>query len=61
MKKLTDKDIQILNKDDQNLIINYDKILAKEKVLKRSLKKLNKQKVKLKNEYLELINELMEM
>ena len=52
MKKLTDKDIQILKKDDQNLIINYDKILAKEKVLKRSLKKLNKQKVKLKNKYI---------
>ena len=41
----------------QNLVIIYEKILDKEKVLKKSLSKLNKQKVKLKNEYLELVNE----
>ena len=57
MKKLTNKDIRSLKKDDQNLIIIYEKILDKEKVLKKSLSKLNKQKVKLKNEYLELVNE----
>ena len=57
MKKLTNKDIRSLKKDDQNLVIIYEKILDKEKVLKKSLSKLNKQKVKLKNEYLELVNE----
>ena len=57
MKKLTNKDIKSLKKDDQNLVIIYDKILVKEKSLKNSLNKLNKQKVKLKNEYLELVNE----
>ena len=57
MKKLTNKDIRSLKKDDQNLVIIYEKILDKEKVLKSSLSKLNKQKVKLKNEYLELVNE----
>ena len=57
MKKLTNKDIKSLKKDDQNLVIIYEKILDKEKVLKKSLSKLNKQKVKLKNEYLELVNE----
>ena len=57
MKKFTNKDIQSLNKKDQNLIKNYDKILTQEKVLKKSLIKLNKQKVKLKKEYLVLINE----
>ena len=57
MKKLTNKDIKSLNKDDQNLVITYYKILDKEKSLKKSLNKVNKQKVKLKNEYLELVNE----
>tara|TARA_B110000003_G_scaffold162646_1_gene162648 strand:+ start:1376 stop:1915 length:540 start_codon:yes stop_codon:yes gene_type:complete len=57
VKKLTNKHIKFLKKDDQNLFINYNKILAKEKVLKKLLKKINKQKVKLKNEHLELINE----
>ena len=57
MKKLTNKHIKLLNKGDQNLVINYNKILAREKVLKKLLKKINKQKVKLKNEHLELINE----
>ena len=57
VKKLTNKDIRSLKKDDQNLVIIYEKILDKEKVLKKSLSKLNKQKVKLKNEYLELVNE----
>ena len=57
MKKLTNKDIRSLKKDDQNLVIIYEKILDKEKVLKKSLSKLNKEKVKLKNEYLELVNE----
>ena len=57
MKKLTNKDIKSLNKDDQNLVIIYYKILDKEKSLKKSLNKVNKQKVKLKNEYLELVNE----
>ena len=57
MKKLTNKDIRSLKKDDQNLIIIYEKILDKEKVLKKSLSKLNKEKVKLKNEYQELVNE----
>ena len=57
MKKLTNKDIKSLKKDDQNLVIIYYKILDKEKSLKKSLNKVNKQKVKLKNEYLELVNE----
>ena len=57
VKKLTNKDIKSLNKDDQNLVIIYYKILDKEKSLKKSLNKVNKQKVKLKNEYLELVNE----
>ena len=57
MKKLTNKDIKYLKKDDQNLVIIYYKILDKEKSLKKSLNKVNKQKVKLKNEYLELVNE----
>ena len=48
MKKLTNKDIRSLKKDDQNLVIIYEKILDKEKVLKKSLSKLNKQKVKLR-------------
>tara|TARA_B100001063_G_scaffold27258_1_gene20852 strand:+ start:667 stop:1206 length:540 start_codon:yes stop_codon:yes gene_type:complete len=57
VKRLANTDIRSLKKDDQNLVIIYEKILDKEKVLKKSLSKLNKQKVKLKNEYQELVNE----
>ena len=38
VKNLTNKDIKSLKKSDQILILNYDQILAKEKVLK-NLKK----------------------
>ena len=57
MKNLTNKDIRSLKKSDQNLILNYNQIRAKEKILKKSLKKITKQKIKLKNEYEELISE----
>ena len=57
MKNLTNKNIKSLKKSDQNLILNYNQIRAKEKILKKSLKKITKQKIKLKNEYEELISE----
>ena len=57
MKNLINKDIRSLKKSDQNLILNYNQIRAKEKILKKSLKKITKQKIKLKNEYEELISE----
>ena len=57
VKNLTNKDIKSLKKSDQILILNYDQILAKENQLKKSIKKITKQKIKLKNEYEELIIE----
>ena len=57
MKNLINKNIKSLKKSDQNLILNYNQIRAKEKILKKSLKKITKQKIKLKNEYEELISE----
>ena len=42
VKNFTNKDIKSLKKSDQNLILNYDQILAKENQLKKApSKKLN--------------------